>query len=643
MANSGDTHQQLYLGVESTTSHTSETQVSTLKDSIHDICDITARAPKCAVSPETPLKAADVARKLYGANGDHVKDQLKVAHLEKQWKIDSWIDYLGDQALLNLGTPDAEALSQKIQASAEVTSGGSDIFAGLNASAQDNLRAAEYQKVMHQLGSEEFSKNPPSLQLDMSCLVRGGCCMHKDMNASKGGASAMLTFWKENKQLPQPTTLFNKDNDAAVYFASTSVETSLAEQRAVSVSEAGAIKLCSLAGAAFNHKDDKKGHQHSHFYWFGAKYGCSKRFPDTGDVRYSSYIDAATELCILHSAYIEFMEHCRQKKGSGTLNHLESNVMKALKCLPTLAELVVISLYGQTISKPYMRLVRTTTVEGKGLAELASLHTQLQCHLESIIANPLLVLGPAALWETATLDGSEWDEPAVLDALRRHESELPYLADPFVAYCQGALKTWLRFTDEFARDGPLASMTQEQSEKAFMPPTNDVNEGALGTWRVWTRKFPRLALHRFNAVIMNRANGAEDYMDANFTPEQYVWTRAEARRVDSSNKEATRKERLVSAAILEAQKNKMIQEKRIDRRHRKEQYIAGIQLEFGRETIMRMTGPKLDDQLKAYRQMSTNQRSFPSTSKLKVADKRDFVAGLALKYAWEQPPETASS
>ncbi|KAF8596357.1 hypothetical protein BDV93DRAFT_455094 [Ceratobasidium sp. AG-I] len=643
MANSGVIHKQLYLGVESTSSHTSEMQVATLKSSIQAICDVAKRAPKCIASPDRPLEATDIARKLYGANGDHAKDQLKVAQLEKQWKIESWSDYLGNSVLLDLDEASAEALSQEIQTCAETIAGGLALFSQLDPSAQDCLREVEYKKHVRQLGSAEFNKQSPSLQIDMSYLVRGGCCMHKDMNASKGGASAMSTFWKENKQLPQPAILFNKDNDATVSLANPTVDVSPAEQRAVSVSESGAIKLCSLAGAAFNHKDDKKGHQDSHFYWFESKYGCSRRFPDTSNVRYSSYIDAATALCILHGAYIEFMEHCRQRKGSGTLNHLELNIVKALNCPATLAELLVISLYGQAISKPYMRLVRAATVEGRGLAELASLHTQVQRHLELIIKDPLLVLGPNVLAEAATLDGSIWDEPAVIDALRQHESALPYLTDLFVAYCQGALQTWRRFTDEFAVDGLLASLTQEQVEKAFMPPTNDVNEGALGTYRVWTRKYPRLAVHRFNAVMMNRTNGTEDYMGENFTPEQYIWLWAEARRIDSSNKETIRKAELVSAAVLEAEKNQVIQDKRIDKRNLKELYIAGIQLEFNQDIIMKMKGLELDDQLKAYRKMATNRRDFPSTSKLNVAGKKFVVAGLALKYAEEQPSETSSS
>jgi hypothetical protein len=108
MANTGGTHQQLYLAVESTPDHTSETQVNILKSSIEAVCDTAKRAPKCSSSPDVTLAASDVARKLCGANGDHAKDQLKVAQLEQQWKLDSWVNYLGNLALLYLGSSQAE-------------------------------------------------------------------------------------------------------------------------------------------------------------------------------------------------------------------------------------------------------------------------------------------------------------------------------------------------------------------------------------------------------------------------------------------------------------------------------------------------------------------------------------------------------
>jgi len=538
MANSPGSHNQLYLAVESTTDHTSQTQVDTLKNTISTICDTARRAPKCESIPEVSPCVSDIARKLYGVNGDHANDQLKVAQLEKEWKIDSWINHLGHLALLNLGDSDSKLFYESIYTLAETEAGGSTAFSNLPIVNQEDLLASEYQKRVWAIGKAEFDQAEPNLKQDISCVVHGGCCAHKDMNASKGGATAMSAFWKANPELTPPVKLFNKDNDATVSLSDPSGEILEAEQRAISITEAGAIKLCSLAGAAYNHKDDKKGHQDSHVYWFASKYNRFHRFPDTSNVRYSSYIDAATELCTFHGAYIEYMEHVRKQRATGTLNHLELNIVKALNCPATLAELLSMSLYGQIIAKPYIRLVHGATAEGKGLADLTSLHTRVQCCLQDIISNPSLILCLKSHAPTVTLDGSKWENSDVAKALQNHREKLPYLGNLFVAFCQGALQTWARFTDELSPSGPIASLTSEQYDKAFMPPTNDANEGALGTWRVWTRRFPSLTLHKFNAIAMNRYNRTEEYIEENFTLKQHKWIRAEARCIDSSKLEA---------------------------------------------------------------------------------------------------------
>jgi hypothetical protein len=331
------------------------------------------------------------------------------------------------------------------------------------------------------------------------------------------------------------------------------------------------------------------------------------------------------------------MEHVRRKKGSGVLNHLEQNILKALKCPATLAELIVIALYGQAISKPYMRLVRIATAQGKGIAELAPLHALVQTHLEALINNPLLLLAPNALAATATLDRCEWEDPEVIAALRMHDSMLPYLSDLFVAFCRGALQTWVRFTEEFLPGGPLDSLTQEQSERAFMPPTNDANEGALGTWRTWIRRFPCLALHRFNALIINRANGTERYMEESFTPEQHVWIKSEARRLDESKIEGNRKAELVLAATQDAERNNQLLTQRADKRRQREEYADTIRLELNQDKILSLKVSELDDQLKAYRNHAKNRQSFPATSKLKAVEKKALVSRLAFEYSQALP------
>ncbi|KAH7345482.1 hypothetical protein B0J17DRAFT_563797 [Rhizoctonia solani] len=635
MVNSPKSHNQLYLAVESTTDHTSKTQVNVLKGTLDSICDTTRRAPKCESSTDTTPCTSDIACKLYGVNGDHASDQLKVTQLEKEWKIDSWITHLGNSKLLKLGDSESKAFYESLHAAAVTKVGGVDAFSDLAPANQEDLLVSEYQKHVWALGKAEFDNTEPNLKQDMLFVVRGGCCAHKDMNATKGGATAMSAFWKANKHLSPPVKLFNKDNDATVLLSDPSGKVLEAEKRALSVTEGGPIKLCNLSGHAFNHKDDKKGHQDTHAYYFAEKYRRYRRFSDISSARYSSFIDAATELCTLHSAYIDYMEHMRKQRATGKLDHLESNIVLGLNCLATLAKLLCMSLYGQLVSKPYIRFVRSATTLGKALADLVPLHTRVQVCNEGLKSPD----------PSATLDGSEWENPGVLQALQDHEAKLPYLSDLFVAFCQGALNTWALFTDDLALSGPIALLTSEQYDKAFMPPTNDANEGTLGTWRVWARRFPSLALHKFNAIVMNRSNKTKAYINKNFTLKQFNWIRSEARQIEASNPEHTRKTQIVSAQIEAAAKNEELRLQRAERQNKREEYIAGIQLVLDPVVIQTMVGKQLDDQLKVYKKtvVLSSEQAFPAVSKLKVSEKRALVIGLAQEYTQEMSSHEASS
>jgi hypothetical protein len=106
-----------------------------------------------------------------------------------------------------------------------------------------------------QMGEAEFKKLSPDLQFDVDFLAWAGCCMHKDLNAVKGGVSGMAAAWVSLNLTP-PMALNNKFE--------TTKATRTAEDRAMR----GAVKLASLAGALFNHKDDKKGYQNSVDYFF---------------------------------------------------------------------------------------------------------------------------------------------------------------------------------------------------------------------------------------------------------------------------------------------------------------------------------------------------------------------------------------
>lgn len=63
-----------------------------------------------------------------------------------------------------------------------------------------------------------------------------------------------------------------------------------------------------------------------------------------------------------------------------------------------------------------------------------------------------------------------------------------------------------------------------------MPPTNDVNEGALGSFRVLMHRQPQLTVLHFNAQTMFYKNQTQDFMKAKFDhPEDFKFLHKEAR------------------------------------------------------------------------------------------------------------------
>ena len=129
--------------------------------------------------------------------------------------------------------------------------------------------------------------------------------MHKELNAVKGGDVAMGLFWTAAGLVP-PVKLMNKDNARAAASGSSTAKTN-----AESVSQGGGTKLTSLAGAIFNHKDEKKGQGDSFQIFFERMIRYMIRFPDTSNTRYQSHCQAASELLVHREFYIQFLEQVR--------------------------------------------------------------------------------------------------------------------------------------------------------------------------------------------------------------------------------------------------------------------------------------------------------------------------------------------
>ena len=161
---------------------------------------------------------------------------------------------------------------------------------------------------------------------------------------------------------------------------------------------------------------------------------------------------------------------------------MERNIYDALHDIPTVTELCVLALYAQANTHPYMCQIQGPGTENVNMLELGPLHNTLQEHIQNVIDNPDLFLPPTCNWITGAMDGKEWECTEVITAILKKSQELPHLKPLLVAYLEGAGVTWKRFTTEFAPGGVISLTSAENWKKAWMPPTNDVNEGALGSY-----------------------------------------------------------------------------------------------------------------------------------------------------------------
>ena len=90
--------------------------------------------------------------------------------------------------------------------------------------------------------------------------------------------------------------------------------------------------------------------------------------------------------------------------------------------------------------------------------------------------------------------------------------DLPHIKGALVAFFTSALATCKHFTPEFAADGIVTTATAAERARAWMPTTNDVNEGALGEYQVTKHKWPNLTLAQYNSCKMYAKNNTGAYI-----------------------------------------------------------------------------------------------------------------------------------
>jgi hypothetical protein len=404
------------------------------------------------------------------------------------------------------------------------------------------------------------------------------------------------------------------------------------EQRAFEDSTRGGVKTAALAGAIFNHKDDKKGQGDRHAEYFKEKANIKyTRFPDSSNNRFGSHGDVASDLIRYLDIHIEFLGVVRLSKNSGTFTQIEQNVLNALNDTPTRTELCAMALYHQAVCKPYMRAVRNPDVETQNVLDLGPLHVLVQEFVEKIIEDPELLVSLDVSHVEATLDGKEWDSPETIAAIIKLMPTLPHLKEITVAFFKGTLATWKRFSAEFAPGGLIDTASATERQLAWMPPTNDVNEGALGAYRVTIRGKPSMTLHQYNALAMFQRNDTQDFIDAVFIDEDHLFAMREARKLDESGAERVRRKKIVDFRVEVARIRKEKEIARAQKLKDDAERLSKVVIITGADEIYGLTVAKLGEQIDAIR--FHGLPDVPAKSRFpKKADKQEALKDIFERY-----------
>jgi hypothetical protein len=307
--------------------------------------------------------------------------------------------------------------------------------------------------------------------------------------------------------------------------------------------------------------------------------------------------------------------------------NIESNVYNALHDIPTLTELVVLALYAQAIGRPYMRHVR---VAGCSALDLGPFHDRVKEHCKAVIENPDLLLAPDSSAETGALEGPGWDRPDVIYRVLSLAPKLPNLRPMLVAFFTGALGTWERFTAEFAVGGSIAQATLKQLQSAWISPTNDVSEGALGQCRQMLRRAPTMTDEQRNARVMLQRNGTHEWARQKLTgADNQLFLRREARSIDASGASRSVRAEINAALEAKAEVGRIRLAKNTERRSANEKKLSEIDLieEATYEQLICLKVPELDRQINKLRATDKSVRAKSNLSN-KHAKVLEILSGL---------------
>ncbi|PBK83047.1 hypothetical protein ARMGADRAFT_1048525 [Armillaria gallica] len=310
-----------------------------------------------------------------GMHTDHAEDQKKLFQLLQTWKQRCECEKRGEETILKSTPHELLDILFKVSQEAIINAGGMASWENLSQNERKTHHDEAFCRFAFELGEAEFAKLDDSQKKNIDLLIWAGCCMHKEMNAFKGGCTHMSRWWEENG-VSGPIKMYNRDNAAAADLGAGTAAAKHAED-------------CTQAGAVFRHKDQKRGQQDTLRYFWDLEMGFTLCFPDTSNTCFQSHAEACAIIITYLDLILQFLSY--------------RNVKYGYKDNATQHEFVVITIYYQAIGVPYIET---------NMLKLGPLHEKCKPqlpHLSSLLiwerfTSEFLAGGIESAWMESTND-----------------------------------------------------------------------------------------------------------------------------------------------------------------------------------------------------------------------------------------------
>ena len=146
---------------------------------------------------------------------DHAEDQKKLARIVEEWKRLSEREIRGEEALSVLPPNDLLPHLAVMLDNLMLAAGGSAGWDALPIERKKVLGDEALRQLRINIGELAFVQLLDVERSAIDFFVWAGCCMHKELNAMKGGNARMQAWWGSNG-IEGPVLLMNKDNAAGL-------------------------------------------------------------------------------------------------------------------------------------------------------------------------------------------------------------------------------------------------------------------------------------------------------------------------------------------------------------------------------------------------------------------------------------------